>query len=229
MIYSSKDVLSFDVQDLPLSPRQVNTKYGALRGVIIPLRSPSASSSPLLLSLSPVEAFFGVPYASPPTKSLRFMPPVTTSHWRGVRLATKFSPVCIQRLPDISNVTQTLKIMSTSRYEYLKRLIPFLKNQSEDCLYLNLFTIFYYITCVKNDCTKHISLLEKNLKNFHRSLFQHFDILSVYIVLVLPVVHTIYNQSTIRYNTTQSVTEYHHHSKRSTEQMDLFVHSIIIF
>ncbi len=142
MIYSSKDVLSFDVQDLPLSPRQVNTKYGALRGVIIPLRSPSISSSPsasLLLSLSPVEAFFGVPYASPPTKTLRFMPPVTLSHWRGVRLATKFAPVCIQRLPDISNVTETLKTMSTSRFDYIKRLIPFMKNQSEDCLYLNIY------------------------------------------------------------------------------------------
>ncbi|CAG2176597.1 unnamed protein product, partial [Oppiella nova] len=83
---------TYDIQDLPLSPRQVQTKYGTLRGVIIPLRSPTSATSTLLASLSPVEAFFGVPYAAPPIKTLRFMPPVTLSKWRGVRLATRYSP-----------------------------------------------------------------------------------------------------------------------------------------
>uniref|UniRef100_T1GP46 Uncharacterized protein n=1 Tax=Megaselia scalaris TaxID=36166 RepID=T1GP46_MEGSC len=29
--------------------------------------------------------------------------------------------------------------MPRGRLEYLKRLIPYLKNQSEDCLYLNIY------------------------------------------------------------------------------------------
>lgn len=29
--------------------------------------------------------------------------------------------------------------MPKGRLEYLKRLLPFLQNQSEDCLYLNVF------------------------------------------------------------------------------------------
>lgn len=29
--------------------------------------------------------------------------------------------------------------MPKGRLEYLKRLMPYLKNQSEDCLYLNIF------------------------------------------------------------------------------------------
>ena len=30
--------------------------------------------------------------------------------------------------------------MPKGRLEYLKRLLPFLQNQSEDCLYLNVFS-----------------------------------------------------------------------------------------
>lgn len=47
--------------------------------------------------------------------------------------------------------------MPKGRLEYLKRLLPFLQNQSEDCLYLNVFSpvhgelvfIFYFIYRVK--------------------------------------------------------------------------------
>lgn len=47
--------------------------------------------------------------------------------------------MCPQRLPDISNETAALERMPKGRLEYLKRLLPFLKNQSEDCLYLNVY------------------------------------------------------------------------------------------
>ena len=139
IIHCYQPVLTFDVQDLPLSPRQVQTKYGTLRGVIIPLRSPSSPSSSVVSSLSPVEAFFGVPYAAPPVKTLRFMPPVTPSYWRQTKQASRFSPVCIQKIPDIRNTSEALKTMSISRLEYIKRLQPYVKNQSEDCLYLNVY------------------------------------------------------------------------------------------
>ena len=139
IICLTEPVLSFDIQDLPLSPRQVQTKYGTLRGVIIPMRSPQTPSSTVVSALSPVEAFFGVPYAAPPVKTLRFMPPVTPSYWRQTKQASRLAPVCIQRVPDIRNTTEALKSMSASRLDYIKRLQPFIKDQSEDCLYLNIY------------------------------------------------------------------------------------------
>lgn len=113
------------------STRVVSTKYGSLRGVIVTLSNKH---------LQPVEKFLGVPYAGVPTGSLRFMPPVTPPHWKGVRSADHLSPVCPQKLPDISNETEALKRMPAGRLDYLKRIIPFLTNQSEDCLYLNIYT-----------------------------------------------------------------------------------------
>lgn len=53
--------------------------------------------------------------------------------------ACRFSPVCPQRLPDIHNETAALERMPKGRLEYLKRLLPYLQNQSEDCLYLNIY------------------------------------------------------------------------------------------
>ncbi|XP_033220373.1 neuroligin-1 isoform X2 [Belonocnema kinseyi] len=49
------------------------------------------------------------------------------------------APVCPQNLPDISNEQKALERMPKGRLEYLKRLLPHLKNQSEDCLYLNIY------------------------------------------------------------------------------------------
>lgn len=162
--------------DRTLSPRQIKTKYGFLRGILIsppsppqssstqrPTSSLSSSSSSLSASasvptslpskqssgtssstkvdskdalLTPVEAFLGVPYASPPLGSLRFMPPVTPNFWKGVRMANSLAPSCPQKLP------KSLHNLSKGREEYLKRLKPFIDNQSEDCLYLNLYTPF---------------------------------------------------------------------------------------
>ena len=51
----------------------------------------------------------------------------------------KVGPVCPQKLPDITTETAALEKMPKGRLEYLKRLLPYLKNQSEDCLYLNIY------------------------------------------------------------------------------------------
>jgi hypothetical protein len=109
------------------STRVVRTKYGPLRGVILQHNHP------------PVEAFLGVPYATPPVGSLRYMPPVTPSMWRNPRLADSFSPVCPQRPPDIGNRTEALLELPRGRLLYLEKLLPLLVNQSEDCLYLNIY------------------------------------------------------------------------------------------
>lgn len=106
-----------------LTSRIVRTKYGELSGVIVTLDR----------HLEGVEVFRGVPYASPPIGSLRFMPPVSGALWHGVKVANKFGPVCPQRLPELTDK------MPKGRVEYLRRLLPYLRNQSEDCLYLNIY------------------------------------------------------------------------------------------
>lgn len=63
-----------------LTSRIVHTKYGAVSGVIIHLEG---------RHLDPVESFRGIPYASPPVGSLRFMPPVTGALWSGVKKADR--------------------------------------------------------------------------------------------------------------------------------------------
>jgi Carboxylesterase type B len=109
------------------STRVVKTKYGPLRGVILQHNHP------------PVEAFLGVPYATPPVGSLRYMPPVTPSMWRNTRPADSFSPVCPQTPPEIGNRTEALLELPRGRLLYLEKLLPLLVNQSEDCLYLNIY------------------------------------------------------------------------------------------
>lgn len=110
---------------LKYSTRVVRTKYGPLRGVIV--------------QHPPVEAFLGVPYATPPLGALRYMPPVTPSMWRTPRLADSFSAVCPQKAPQIENHTEALLEFPRGRLAYLERLLPLLTNQSEDCLYLNIY------------------------------------------------------------------------------------------
>ncbi|XP_022255609.1 neuroligin-4, X-linked-like [Limulus polyphemus] len=113
-----------------VSPRVIMTKYGSLKGIIRELANKD---------LQPVEIFYGIPYASAPVGSLRFMPPVTPPHWRNIRTASSLGPVCPQKFPDIRNHTEALKRMPPERLAYLHRLIPFLNSQSEDCLYLNIY------------------------------------------------------------------------------------------
>jgi para-nitrobenzyl esterase len=84
----------------------VTTSDGAVRGVAVPG--------------STVDAFLGLPYASPPTGNLRWRPPQPPTHWHGVRDATSFAPSC----PQNPNANPFLPPGPTS----------------EDCLYLNVYT-----------------------------------------------------------------------------------------
>lgn len=65
------------------------------------------------------------------------MPPVTPSTWRNTRLADRFSPVCPQ-VPPVSG-DDALFDIPRGRLAQLRRILPLLANQSEDCLYLNLY------------------------------------------------------------------------------------------
>lgn len=116
------------------STRVVRTRYGTLRGIVA--------------RTSTVEVYCGVPYATPPLGSLRYMPPVTPTPWRGTKLADTMPPACPQKPPKPDPQ------LPRSRRLYLEKLAPILANQSEDCLYLNLYvprpphgksSLFFYI------------------------------------------------------------------------------------
>lgn len=83
--------------------------------------------------------FRGIPYAAPPIGGLRFRAPISPIPWNGVKLAETYGPVCPQNHPEIGNETAALLQMPLGRYQQLKRLLAFLTNQSEDCLFLNLY------------------------------------------------------------------------------------------
>ncbi|XP_017755028.1 PREDICTED: neuroligin-1-like, partial [Eufriesea mexicana] len=105
--------------------REVRVKQGRLRGFVVQPRTNH--------DLQPVDVFLGVPYAEPPVGSLRFSPPRSPEPWRGIRQSHEFAPVCPQIAPKLRDEVKPV------RYEYLEKLLPFLKNQSEDCLYLNIY------------------------------------------------------------------------------------------
>ncbi|XP_033227818.1 neuroligin-4, X-linked-like [Belonocnema kinseyi] len=110
--------------------RIVETRSGQTRGILQELSSQY---------LDPVEIFRGIPYAAPPVENLRMKPPLPPLPWAGIKLADSFGSVCPQKFPDISNMTLSLTYMPKSRYTQLQRFITFLTNQSEDCLFLNLY------------------------------------------------------------------------------------------
>lgn len=104
--------------------RRIVLKQGALQGVVV---EPTVNRD-----LPAVEQYLGIPYAAAPVGGLRFMPPGSAPPWFGVKIADTFGPVCPQKFPD----TQS---MAPDRKEYFKRIVKFLLNQHEDCLYLNIY------------------------------------------------------------------------------------------
>jgi len=76
-----------------------------------------------------VRAFKGIPFAAPPVGALRWQEPQPVAKWDGVRDASKFGNVCIQ--PDgAGRGPKGLNIA----------VGPGSPAQSEDCLYLNVWT-----------------------------------------------------------------------------------------
>ncbi|KAA0201603.1 hypothetical protein HAZT_HAZT010645 [Hyalella azteca] len=106
------------------SPRVVDTRQGKLRGIIKSLSNKN---------LRPVEVFLGVPYASPPTGSNRFSPTRAPGPWEGEREARQYGPVCPQLLPDVDS-----PVFPNNRLLSAQKLVNYLSNQAEDCLYLNI-------------------------------------------------------------------------------------------
>ncbi|XP_069701934.1 uncharacterized protein [Periplaneta americana] len=110
--------------------REIEIKQGKLIGVRL---EPTSQ-----IRLQPVDVFLGIPYAAAPTGSQRFMPPGSPPQWMGTKLFHNFGPVCPQNLPDLNEKEKNR--MPEGRANYLRRLFPYLtENQSEDCLYLNIY------------------------------------------------------------------------------------------
>ncbi|XP_037076421.1 neuroligin-4, Y-linked-like [Pollicipes pollicipes] len=113
----------------------VTTEYGQLQGY---LRSFQRHQVAAGHALRPVNVFLGVPYATPPVGSNRFSPTRTPSPWRGVRSAMQPGRVCPQQLPPLEEA-DALRSMPRAVFERVLRLRGQLANQSEDCLYLNIY------------------------------------------------------------------------------------------
>jgi para-nitrobenzyl esterase len=64
------------------------------------------------------DVFLGIPFAEPPLGDLRWRPPVDPTPWTGIRDATSYALPGTQRIPNPSGIREA----------------------SEDCLYLNVFT-----------------------------------------------------------------------------------------
>lgn len=127
---NSNDKSDFNVEFTP----EILIKQGRLRGTVRSMHSQSGLRS--------VHQFLGIPYAAAPVGSGRFMPPGAPPPWHGAKVFTVLSPVCPQNLPQIGNSTTLAAAtgqISAGRYDQLKRLLPFLRNENEDCLFLNLY------------------------------------------------------------------------------------------
>jgi para-nitrobenzyl esterase len=70
-----------------------------------------------------LSVFKGIPFAAPPVRELRWRAPAPVVPWQGVRIADRYSPMCLQALRPKNSVF------------YLGE-----EPSSEDCLYLNVWS-----------------------------------------------------------------------------------------
>ncbi|GBN79984.1 Acetylcholinesterase 1 [Araneus ventricosus] len=92
---------------------QVKTLLGEIEGVMSQFNG------------APVKMFLGIPYATPPIGSLRFLKPNPLEPWNDALQAKNQPPACMQ---------------------YTEGSFPWyddMPGKSEDCLYLNIYTPFF--------------------------------------------------------------------------------------
>lgn len=107
--------------------REVQVKQGRLTGIVREFLPHTRMTN--------VDQFLGIPYAEAPVGSRRFMPPSSPLPWLDVKRANRLESVCPQKLPNLNDPGGYNK----GRYDQIKRLLPYLKRESEDCLHLNLY------------------------------------------------------------------------------------------
>nr|XP_006632838.2 PREDICTED: neuroligin-3 isoform X1 [Lepisosteus oculatus]XP_015206860.1 PREDICTED: neuroligin-3 isoform X1 [Lepisosteus oculatus]XP_015206861.1 PREDICTED: neuroligin-3 isoform X1 [Lepisosteus oculatus] len=119
----------------------VNTQYGKLRGVRVPLPSEI---------LGPVDQYLGVPYAASPVGEKRFMPPEPPSSWSGIRNTTHFAPVCPQ---NIHNAVPEIMMPIWFTFN-LDIVATYIQDQNEDCLYLNIYVPTEDVKRISKECAR---------------------------------------------------------------------------
>ena len=114
-----------------MSPREIQTQYGRLRGLLVSIADRRSSGQPARR----VEVYLGLQYASLEGGKHRFMPPTgPMEKWDGVRVALKHRPVCPQPAPDLNEPGLTDRELARR-----KRLATFVEKQLEECLTLNIY------------------------------------------------------------------------------------------
>lgn len=95
--------------------REVKTKYGIVRGI--------EGADPRITS------FKGIPFAAPPVKEFRWLPPQPLKPWDGVLEAYRFAPISVQDRPALGDDIYCREWHVDPELEI-----------SEDSLYLNIWT-----------------------------------------------------------------------------------------
>ncbi|XP_076435747.1 neuroligin-4, X-linked-like [Babylonia areolata] len=113
-----------------MSSRVITTRYGKVRGILVEFPN---------RHLKPVEAFFGLKYADLEKGNMRFMPPKNPKEqWTKIRAAIQQRPPCPQQ-PHEQHEKHAQHVPSEGRAAHLRNITPFLSEQQEDCLTLNLY------------------------------------------------------------------------------------------
>ncbi|XP_032114149.1 neuroligin-1 isoform X3 [Sapajus apella] len=120
----------------------VTTNFGKIRGIKKELNNEI---------LGPVIQFLGVPYAAPPTGERRFQPPEPPSPWSDIRNATQFAPVCPQNIIDGRLPEVMLPVWFTNNLDVVS---SYVQDQSEDCLYLNIYVPTEDVKRISKECAR---------------------------------------------------------------------------
>ncbi|XP_053513538.1 neuroligin-1 isoform X1 [Artibeus jamaicensis] len=120
----------------------VTTNFGKIRGIKKELNNEI---------LGPVIQFLGVPYAAPPTGEHRFQPPEPPTPWSDVRNATQFAPVCPQNIIDGRLPEVMLPVWFTNNLDVVS---SYVQDQSEDCLYLNIYVPTEDVKRISKECAR---------------------------------------------------------------------------
>ena len=111
-----------------MSGRVITTRYGKVRGILVEFPN---------RHLKPVEAFFGLKYADLEKGNMRFMPPKNPKEqWTKIRAAIAQQPSCPQLMRHERDYQNAVP---EGRVTHLRNITPFLTEQIEDCLTLNLY------------------------------------------------------------------------------------------
>lgn len=92
-----------------------------------------------------IAVFKGIPYAKAPVGDLRWRAPQPVEPWQGIKKTTAFSPTAWQRAVEMRTFLSSLVegqgwgFLRTFLFSTLVKVMP-LPKQSEDCLYLNVWT-----------------------------------------------------------------------------------------